>query len=304
MKRQVLTKIDVHIHVTTQSLEKPEVFTYASRYMSKPEEMIPHLTHENIEHAIIMSTSEKENNDSGTHNEIAKTICSKYPSEFSWCCTIDEQVDSEKTVYERIKQYQQEGAVGVGEFCANKLLDDAFVKEVLEAAEKLEMPVTIHMSPAVGMGYGVVDHPGLPLLEEVLVKYPNLKLIGHSAPIWNEISKDAATEERARNGYPKEKIVAGGRLIECLRKYAHFYCDLSAYSGCNALLRDEAFALSFLEEFQDQLMFGTDYTHAYQHLPLGEWLDEQYLKEKLSHEAYQKICRDNADKVFRLRLNQ
>lgn len=301
MKRQLLPKIDVHIHMTTRFLEKPEVFTYSSRYMSTPEEMLPHLNKENIEYALIMSTSEKEvTNDSGIPNEMAKEICNHHPNRLNWCCTVDEQTDSKETIYERIKRYKEEGAVGIGEFCANKLLNDDFVSEVFAAAEKLDMPVTIHMSPAVGMGYGVVDHSGLPLLEEVLIKYPKLKLVGHSAPIWNEISKDAPTNERERNGYPKEKIVSGGRLIEYLRKYPHFYCDLSAYSGCNAILRDEVFALSFLEEFQDQLMFGTDYTHAYQHLPLGEWLDEQYLKERLSHTAYQKICRDNAEKVFYL----
>jgi hypothetical protein len=36
------------------------------------------------------------------------------------------------------------------------------------------------------------------------------------------------------------------------------WADISAGSGHNALTRDPAFGIEFLDEFQDKLMFGTD----------------------------------------------
>jgi uncharacterized protein len=43
-----------------------------------------------------------------------------------------------------------------------------------------------------------------------------------------------------------------------LRRYGNLWADLSAGSGFNALNRDHAYAVTFLNEFQDKLLFGTD----------------------------------------------
>jgi hypothetical protein len=43
-----------------------------------------------------------------------------------------------------------------------------------------------------------------------------------------------------------------------MRKYPNLYGDLSAGSGCNALARDPEYAIKFMTEFQDRLMFGLD----------------------------------------------
>jgi predicted TIM-barrel fold metal-dependent hydrolase len=44
-----------------------------------------------------------------------------------------------------------------------------------------------------------------------------------------------------------------------LRKYPNLYCDISAGSGCNALSRDPEFAIKFLTEFQDRVLYARDY---------------------------------------------
>ena len=59
--------------------------------------------------------------------------------------------------------------------------------------------------------------------------------------------------------YCEGKVIPGGKLIEMLRKYPNLYCDLSAGSGCNALKRDPEFAVEFLTEFQDRVLYGRDY---------------------------------------------
>ncbi|OPX32429.1 MAG: hypothetical protein B1H40_02585 [Candidatus Latescibacteria bacterium 4484_181] len=59
-------------------------------------------------------------------------------------------------------------------------------------------------------------------------------------------------------GYPRRKVVPGGRVDYLLQNYPNVYGDLSAGSGDNAMTRDREFARSFLERNQDKLLFGTD----------------------------------------------
>ncbi|MGJ5627575.1 amidohydrolase, partial [Mediterraneibacter gnavus] len=108
-----------------------------------------------------------------------------------------------------------------------------------------------------GYEYGIVDEPGLPMLEEALEKYPGLKFIGHSQPFWHEISQDAKPDLKSRMEWGRGPVREGGRLVCLMRNYKNLYADLSANSGGCAIMRDEKFGLQFLEEFQDRLMFGT-----------------------------------------------
>jgi predicted TIM-barrel fold metal-dependent hydrolase len=195
--------------------------------------------------------------------------------------------------------YKRCGAKGVGEVTANLYTDGPLMDNFFYHCAETDMPVIIHISPAVGEGYGIVDDLGLGRLEKMLKKHPKLKIIGHSQPFWSEISGD--TTESMRNTYPAGKIT-GGRLHALLRDYEHLYCDLSAGSGLNAMTRDEDHALRFLEEFQDKLMFGTDIcsvqnTH---HLALSRFYDRLYDGKLISEQIYRKICRDNAIRILKL----
>lgn len=231
-------------------------------------------------------------------NKSTRKICEKYPEHFAWMCNLDEV--SSETVYDRLLEYKKQGAVGVGEFAINKRLDEPFLQAVFAAAEKLDMPVTIHMSPEVGYSYGVVDEPRLPLLEETLKKYPNLKILGHSQTFWIEMSGDAPDDKEGRNSWGNGPIVAGGRVPELFAKYENLYGDLSANSAGQAIMRDPEFGLHFLETYADRLFFATDMVNADMVFPLGAWLDEQVEKGTLSRDAYEKICWGNAQRVFGL----
>ena len=46
-----------------------------------------------------------------------------------------------------------------------------------------------------------------------------------------------------------------------LRQHPNLYADLSAGSGLNALQRDPAFAVDFVLEFQDRLLYARDCFH-------------------------------------------
>lgn len=281
-----MKKIDIHLHL---ALEKRMMDN--STEIAGCDEMIQHLHSLGIGHGIVLSMGEGNGG-----NDEAKAISEKHPDTYYWMCNVD--FAEEESIYERLKKYKNQGAIGIGELMINKYINHPFIQRVFEAAEKLNMPVLFHMSPEENYNYGIVDEAGLPFLEEALKKFPNLKIIGHSQPFWHEITGDADPSTEMRNSWGQGNIVEGGRVPYLLKKYPNLYADLSANSGGQAVMRDEDFGISFLEQYQDQLMFGTDMVNTEMEFPLGKWLDQKLQEEKLSKEAYDKICWKNAKKVF------
>ena len=287
-----MKKIDLHMHVMT-ACNLPKI---GKIEISGPKRMIAHMEELGISKAVLMSSGEKKT--PLGKNDTNRKICEKYPKQFAWMCMVDEK--DEETVYERLAEYKRQGAIGVGELTINKRLDDSFLQTIFAAAEKLELPVTIHMSPEEGFSYGVVDEPRLPLLESVLQKYPKLKVLGHSQTFWIEMSADAPDGREERNSWGKGPVVAGGRIPELFAKYKNLYGDLSANSAGQAIMRDPEFGLKFLETYADRLFFATDMVNSDMVFPLGAWLDEQVEKGKLSKDTYEKICWKNAQRIFQL----
>ena len=286
-----MKKIDLHLHLTPFQIPKLGKLNLASA-----KNMLPHLEELGIGKGVLMSSAEK-GLPFGT-NKANKAICDKCPGRYYWMCAL--KPGHPETVYERLSLYKKQGAIGVGEVTVNRRLDDPFLQALFAAAEKLEMPVTCHMSPEVGYSYGVVDEPGLPLLEEVLKTYPGLKLLGHSQTFWIEMSGDAPTEKEGRNAWGQGPIVPGGRVPALFAQYPNLYGDLSANSAGQAIMRDEAFGLAFLEKYADRLFFATDMVNTDMVFPLGGWLDEQLAAGRLSRRAYDLICFGNAQRVFGL----
>ena len=81
---------------------------------------------------------------------------------------------------------------------------------------------------------------------------------------------------------------------------SNLYGDLSANSGSRAIMRDEEFGLNFLETYADRLFFATDMVNKDMVFPLGAWLDEMAQSGRLSREVYNKICFENAQRIFGL----
>jgi predicted TIM-barrel fold metal-dependent hydrolase len=286
-----MKKIDLHLHLTPFQIPK-----LGKMNLTSGKNMLPHLDELGIEKGVLMSSAEK-GLPFGT-NKANRAICERFPHRYAWMCAL--KPDHPETVHERLAKYKAQGAVGVGELTVNRRLDDPFLQALFAAAEKLQMPVTIHMSPEVGYSYGVVDDPGLPLLEGVLKKYPDLKILGHSQTFWIEMSGDAPTSKEARNQWGEGPVTPGGRVPELFEKYPNLYGDLSANSGSRAIMRDPEFGLAFLEKYADRLFFATDMVNKDMVFPLGAWLDEMVAAGKLREETYEKIVRGNARRIFGL----
>ena len=286
-----MKKIDLHLHLTPFQLPK-----LGKMNLTSGGNMLPHLDELGIGKGVLMSGAEK-GLPFGT-NKANRKICRRFPERYAWMCAVDPK--GKEPVFDRLARFKAEGAIGVGELTVNRRLDDPFLQALFAAAEKLDLPVTIHMSPEVGYSYGVVDDPGLPLLEQVLKTYPRLKILGHSQTFWIEMSADAPVEKEARNSWGEGPVVPGGRVPELFAKYPNLYGDLSANSGSRAIMRDEEFGLSFLETYADRLFFATDMVNRDMVFPLGQWLDEMVESGRLSRSAYNKICFENARRIFGL----
>lgn len=287
-----MKKTDIHLHLTLEQHPKTE-----QMFVSSAENMLPHLHELGIEKGILMSSGEGHSSISLGSNEECRQIAGCFPETYFWMCNLD---DVSGNVLKRLKTYKKQGAIGIGELMINRRMDDPLIQEIFAAAEQLSLPVLFHMSPEVGYQYGIVDDAGLPLLEENLKKYPNLKFIGHSQPFWHEISGDAANSLSARMKWGKGKVTPGGRLSYLFDTYPNLYGDLSANSGGCAIMRDEDFGLNFLETYCDRLMFATDMVNVDMEFPLGKWLEEMYQCGKLKEETYKKIAYQNAASVFGL----
>ena len=286
-----MKKIDLHLHLTPFQLPN-----LGKLNLTSGKNMLPHLEELGIEKGVLMSSSEG-GLPFGT-NKANRKICRQFPERYAWMCAVDPR--GKEPVYDRLARFQAQGAVGVGELTTNRRLDDPFLQELFAAAEKLGLPVTIHMSPEVGYSYGVVDDPGLPMLEEVLKTYPKLKLLGHSQTFWIEMSGDAPKDKEGRNSWGEGPVVPGGRVPELFAKYPNLYGDLSANSGSRAIMRDPDFGLAFLETYADRLFFATDMVNKDMVFPLGAWLDEMRAAGRLREETYEKIVRGNAQRIFGL----
>lgn len=288
-----IKKIDIHLHVVLNPMEKVP----NKMYCSHAKEMKEYLDDNNIEMGVLMSGGEGNEAIMGGNEEV-RAIAEKYSEKYIWLCNIN-AMNGEK-LEERLLNYKNQGARGVGEFMTNLRIDDDKIEAVFNACEKLQMPILFHMSPKENFNYGIVDEPGLPLLEAALKKHKNLIFIGHSQPFWYEMSGDASKDFEARNDYPTGKITPGGRTPELFEKYPNLYGDLSANSGANALMRDPEFGYSFIEKYQDRLLFATDMVNVDMKFPLEKWLDDAVNKGYISEKAYKKICRENAIKLFKI----
>ena len=284
----MLKKIDLHMHVSVETICKN-----GKVFISDPESMLGHMDELEIEKAVLMSAGESAG--ALGSNEANAAICRKYPDRFAWMCNVD--TVSPETVYHRLAACKEQGAVGIGELMQNLPADDPFLQEIYSAAEKLSLPVTFHMSPSVGFNYGIVDEPGLPRLENMLQKYPNVTFLGHSQVFWIEISGDAPRDDQSRNRWGKGPVLPGGAVPRLFERYPNLCGDLSANSAGHAIMRDEAFGLAFLETYADRLYFATDMLNAEMTFPLGAWMEEKAARGQLSREACEKIFRANARRL-------
>lgn len=234
-------------------------------------------------------------------------ICEQYPGRFIPFCNLDPRIarhPDQITVEDfdhLLGQYRELGCKGIGEVTARIRWTDHPMLCMLESAEKLGLAITFHTITADVNGYGVIDDIGLPGLETVIRRFPNLKFFGHSPGFWTEISGDVTPE--TKNAYPIEPVVPGGVLPRLMRECPNVFGDLSAGSGLNSLTRDPEHAFRFIEEFQDRLLLGLDYCSVNNDMQHINWLTAARDEGHIAEQAYEKIMWRNANRVLALGID-
>jgi hypothetical protein len=176
---------------------------------------------------------------------------------------------------------------------------DPLVQNFFTYAEQSGLPLTFDISDQIGNRYGLYDDLGLPQLAKCLGRFPKLKILGHGPAFWAEIGRLEMPVERG--SYPDYPIKEEGVVPKMFRKYPNLYGDLSARSGYNALGRDRKYAIKFLNEFQDRLMFGTDICAPNTPTPLVDFLLDLKNTGNISETVFEKIARNNAVKILNLK---
>ncbi len=294
-----IKKIDIHAHATAfPQYAAPNVDGYR---MVCAEEIFVYYDRLNIEKGVLLPILSPEATSLPMSNENCKWIADKHPERFVWFCNVDPRAihnDPGTDLGFLLEHYKRLGARGVGEMTANLYADDPKMDNLFGHCEKAGLPLTIHIAPAPSGYYGIVDDMGLPRLEKMLKKHPDLIVLGHSQPFWAEISE---CHEEIRNTYPTGKVKEG-RLPKLLREYGNLCCDLSAGSAANALMRDREYAARFIEEFADRMYYGCDICATKNDHPyvFNDFLDDMREKGEISEENYRKIVRENAVRLLGL----
>ncbi|MBQ2840763.1 MAG: amidohydrolase family protein [Oscillospiraceae bacterium] len=298
-----MKKIDIHCHVTAFPQYAPPRHN-GTNTLSAEQQILIH-DKLNVDIGVLLPDCSPEGIYLQTTNEETKFITAQHPERFMWFCNVDPRMvtnDKKADLGHLLNHYKSLGAKGLGELTATIYADDPRMDNLFYHCEQNDMPVLIHISPVETGTYGIIDELGLPRIEKMLKKYPDLKLIGHSAAFWSEISQGLTQDER--NNYPKGKVEEG-KLPILMREYGNLYCDLSAGSGANAMMRDPEYAARFIEEFADRIYYGTDVcaANATFQYDFDVFLTKMVDDGMISSTNYEKIIRKNAEKLLRIEVN-
>lgn len=217
-------------------------------------------------------------------------------------CNLDPRVLDNRSDTELgflIDFYRRQGCRGMGEVLPNMEFLDPKLQNLFYHCEKAAFPLLFDCSGRRGEHYGLYDDIGLPQLRRCLEKYPNLIFIGHGPAFWAEI--EWLDPKGVRAHYLKTPIAREGAIASLMRDYPNLWVDLSAGSGYYAMTRDLSYAASFLNEFSDRVLFGTDICFAKGSKRLViDLLNGFHADGTLSDEKFAAITHKNAERLLGL----
>lgn len=239
-------------------------------------------------------------------------VCERYPDRFVPYCNVDPRSywNSPYSPFDKVLQhYKDLGCKGVGEIMPSMALNDPKVQNLIRCAAKVGLPVVYDGSAQKEGDFGIYDDPGLPMLENTLLEFPDLLIFGHGPVFWSEIARLETVAERGVYfspfgkqylNLPKGPVTEEGTVPKLLRKYPNLCGDLSDPTAYNAIARDPDYGPRFLSEFADRLYFGTDMCGKDMPVELDGLLIDWREQGKISESTFRKIAYENAERLLGL----
>ena len=177
-------------------------------------------------------------------NDTVVAVTKRLPKEYVYFANELPDIPEARTVLEK---YLKTGAIGIGEQKFPVESDSPHIEKIAAIAQEFGVPILLHFQHRT---YNL----SIERFYKILEKYPQVNFIGHAQTWWGNIDKNH--EQTVM--YPKTKVTPGGISDRYLSDYPNMYGDLSAGSGLNSMLRDEAQAREFLKRHQNKLLYGSD----------------------------------------------
>lgn len=296
--------LDIHSHLYKYPYPRPcsqsmDPKGYFTMFLNE-EQLIRRHDEMNIDRAVLLPLVSSEVYIPQSVGEIIE-IANASNGRFIPFCNLDPRVLSntnDAPLGFLLEHFKKLGCKGLGEVLMPMSFNDPKMQNLIKCSQDVGFPLLFDLSALRGHHYGIYDDAGLPQLEACLEKYPNLIFIGHGFAFWAEMGILEKDDDRL--GYPSYPIYAEGRVPKLMRTYPNLWVDLSARSGYNALDRDPDYAVKFLNEFSDRIMFGTDICYVAEENHLPELLEGHLKSGHISEEVFHKIAHINAERLLKL----
>ena len=251
-------------------------------------DLLEYMDSEGVEWAVVLSCPSYHDPFSSivSNEDLLKTV-KPYGGRLVPFCFVDPRWSGAERY---LRELVEDGAKGLGEVKIPLKVSDPRLLKLFKAAENMGLPALIHVEEGPLLRY---CH-GLSELADVLRQLPDLKLVVHGPGWWRAISPKPSAE-----AYPSGRIEGEGLVHKLLRRFDNLYADISAKSGLNALERDPDHARRFLEEFEDRIVYGTDFPCMGDEGQFGPSRAHLDFLERLSlpRRTLRKILKGNAERL-------
>jgi len=253
------------------------------------EELIRHQREMGVSKTVLLPAGSKYGLAAGAGgNDTVVALARRLPKEYVFFANELPDIPETRPVLEK---YLKMGAIGIGEQKFPVEADSKYIDLVADIAQEQDVPVLLHFEER---NYNL----NFERFYKILDRHPKVNFIGHAQTWWCNIDKNCDPSVM----YPKGPVTPGGITDGLLSRYANMYGDLSANSGLNSMLRDEAQAREFLKRHQDKLLFGSDCHDRQANGPecLGSNIMSAVRRLSPDKQAERKILYVNARKLLRI----
>lgn len=202
-----------------------------------------------------------------------------YPDRIKSFASIDPRsllINDDNKITDLIKLYRDLGAIGLGELCADLMVDDHRYQKIYHLAGLLKMPLLFHFQYHHDQGgYGTRIAQDFSDLRKMLKLFPDTKFIGHSYVFWRSFETDI--------------------MAMLLSENPNLLIDLSGEAAFKLMSDNVVKCINLFKTYNHQFLFGTDRFSGIDEAipPILEFIRKLYADQRLSENEFQSMMGNN-----------